>query len=512
MQGVLLVTGKDLTIDDVWQVSQKKMSVSLSDETRGRIKASRQVIEDIVASNDQAVYGVNTGFGPLKDERIEESQIDLLQKNLVRSHACGVGNPFAPEVVRAIMLLRAHALAAGYSGVRPQVVELLLNLINADVVPWVPAKGSVGASGDLAPLAHVALTLIGEGWVIRDYKMVGSKDGLAQKGLKPLKLKAKEGLALLNGTQAMTAIAALVIYRAKNLLKVADVATSLSLEALLGSQRAFLPEIQDLRPHPGQRATGDNILALTKDSPLMASHRDCSRVQDNYSLRCVPQVHGASKDGFRFAEQVIQIEINSVTDNPLVFAESGEVISGGNFHGQPVGHAMDHLRAVMAEIGNISERRVERLMDSHLSELPMFLSENPGINSGLMIAQYTAASLVSENKGLSFPSTVDSIPTSANQEDHVSMGTIAARRTEEVLNNLEYILAIELICACQALEFRKPKTPGVGALAAYHFVRNHIPRLKADRILHGDIELARRLIAREELVNAVEKAIGELRV
>jgi histidine ammonia-lyase len=305
--------------------------------------------------------------------------------------------------------------------------------------------------------------------------------------------------------------AALCIHRAENILKVADITAALSLEALLGSQRAFLPEIHDLRPHPGQRATGDNILALTADSPLMASHRTCSRVQDNYSLRCIPQVHGASKDGWQFARKVVEIEINSVTDNPLVFAESGEIISGGNFHGQPVGHAMDHLRAVMAEIGNISERRVERLMDAHLSELPSFLSPDPGINSGLMIAQYTAAALVSENKGLCFPSTVDSIPTSANQEDHVSMGTIAARRTQEVLDNLEYILAIELICACQALEFRKPKLPGSGALAAYRFLRRSIPKLKADRILQLDLELARHLIANEELVAAVEKTIGVLK-
>ena len=517
----LHIDGNSLTIEDVERVALLKNRVSLSDRAMTQLNHSRKAVEDVVKSG-APVYGITTGFGKFKDVTINPEDTEKLQRNLLLSHAAGVGPNFDTPVVRAALLLRANALAKGFSGVRPQLVTLLLDLLNKEVHPCVPEQGSLGASGDLAPLAHLALVLIGEGKAEYKGQTLTGKKALEAAGLQPLVLEAKEGLALTNGTQIMSAMGALMVLEADRLVKIADIIGAMSLEAQLGSSRAFNAEIHAVRPHPGQIESAQNLRLLLKDSGLIASHANCPMVQDAYSLRCMPQVHGASRQAFKHARQVFDIEINAATDNPLVFDEG--IMYGGNFHGQPLAIVLDYMAIALAELANISERRTERLVNPALSNgLPAFLTKYGGLNSGYMIAQYTAAALVSENKSLAHPASVDSIPTSANQEDHVSMGATAGRKARAILQNVRRVLAIELLCATQGLDFRlheqtfckggeehKGILPGPGVLAAHKLVRAHIPFLDDDRELHSDILAAEQLLASGELLQTVEAAIGPL--
>ncbi|MCA1587632.1 MAG: histidine ammonia-lyase [Chloroflexi bacterium] len=490
----LPLSGRDLTIDNVIEVARGRRAVELDPEAAGRMRASRSVIERLVADG-ATVYGVTTGFGDLADVRIEPSQTAELQQNLVRSHAAGVGPPLPDDVVRAMLLLRANALAVGLSGVRVELVELLIGMLNAAVHPVVPSRGSLGASGDLAPLAHLALPLIGEGEATVDGAGPRrSLDALERAGLVPLTLEAKEGLALLNGTQLMAGIGALAHRDALRLAMSADVIGAMSLEAMLGTATAFSDELVAARPHPGQVASARHLRELLADSEIGESHAESEhRVQDAYSLRCMPQVHGAARDALGELERVLRVEINAATDNPLVFP-SGEVISGGNFHGEPVAMALDYATMAVAELASISERRTARLVDAHLSGLPAFLAERPGVESGLMIAHYTAAALVNEMQTLAHPSSVDTIPTSANQEDHVSMGATSALHLREAVDRAEHVLAIEALCAAQGLDFRAPLRPGSGVAAAHATVRDRVRHLDADRPPAPDISAVRELV------------------
>jgi len=470
---------------------------------------SRKWVE-LVLESERPVYGVNTGFGELSKVFIPKGECEELQHNLILSHCTGVGDYLPADVARAIMLLRVNSLARGYSGIRTETVQALVDLINNNVTPAIPCKGSVGASGDLAPLSHMAAVLLGEGEVLEAGKCVPCAPVLAAKGLSPVKLAAKEGLALINGTQVMTAVAALVCVDCERLMKVADIAAALSLEALKGTLAAYDRRFTEIRPHKGQGDTCKNILALTEASKIIEDHINCEKIQDAYSIRCVPQVHGASKDALRRAIETVNVEMNAVTDNPIVMADTGEIISGGNFHGQPVALVMDYLKIAISEIGNISERRTNRQVDPSLNDLPAFLTAYPGLNSGLMILQYTAAALVSENKVLSHPASVDSIPTSANQEDHVSMGTIAARQAREILENVRYILSIEILGACQGIDFLAPLSPGKGTAAVHAFVRAIVPHLVEDRMLSPEILAIYDRITDNSLLAAAEKNVGEL--
>ena len=501
--------GLPITLIDVSRVARDGAVAVLADNARDRIHASRVYIETIVAEG-RTVYGVTTGFGKLSNVRIAPADVRLLQRNLVVSHAMGVGEPFSTEVVRAMLLLRAQSLALGYSGIRIDVIELLLGMLDAGVHPVIPCQGSVGASGDLAPLAHMALTLIGEGKAEYRGEVLPSIDALAHAGLAPVVLEAKEGLALINGTQAMTAIGALVALDAAQLATAADIAGAMSLEALKGTRTPFDVRVTTVRPHPGAADAAANVRAISANSPIHASHAACDKIQDAYSLRCIPQVHGASRDAFRHVSAVLEREINAVTDNPLVFAEDDLVISAGNFHGQPVALVMDYAKIAIAELANIAERRIEHMLDPAVSGLPAFLARQGGLHSGLMISQYTAASLVSENKVLAHPASVDSIPTSANQEDHVSMGTTSARQCAMILENARWVVAIEVINAVQALDFHQPLQPGPGVGAAVRLVRSVVPPLDADRVMTGDLAAVRELVVRGALREAVEGAVGLL--
>jgi histidine ammonia-lyase len=474
-------------VGDVVAVAREHRDVALDPAAEERMRSSRDVIERVVAEG-RTVYGVNTGFGDLADVRIDAAQTAELQRNLVRSHAAGVGDPLPVEVVRAMLLLRANALAVGLSGVRPQLVELLCGMLNREVHPWVPSRGSVGASGDLAPLAHLALVLIGEGEAYREDAGPGTgADALARAGLKPVELEAKEGLALLNGTQLMAALAALALADGRRLAVSADAIGAMSLEAMLGTALAFDEALIAARPHPGQVAVAAHLRQLLANSEIAASHAASEhRVQDPYSLRCMPQVHGAVRDALDHLERVLAVEMNAATDNPLVL-DGERVISGGNFHGEPLALAIDYARAAVTELASISERRTSRLVDAHLSGLPPFLSEEPGLRSGLMIAQYTAAALVNELQTLSHPSSVDTIPTSANQEDHVSMGATGALHLREVVDRTETVLAIEALCAAQGLDFHGPMRPGAGVARAYQAIRERVPHLAEDRSPSPDI-------------------------
>lgn len=446
------------------------------------------------AAGTKPVYGVTTGFGKLADQRISQSDIEQLQLNLVRSHAAGVGDPLTTEETRGLMLLRANVLARGHSGVRPQLVEGLLRLLNRQVHPVIPSRGSVGACGDLAPLAHLALVLIGEGEAMLGKRRVSGRAALAHAGLKPTRLEAKEGLSLVNGTQAMLALGLLALRRATILVDTADVAGALSLEALKGTPVAFDPRIHRLRPYPGQVTVAANLRALLAKSEIRVSHLECPRVQDAYSLRCMPQVHGAVRDALDHVRRTLLTELNSVTDNPLVFPKGDEVLSGGNFHGQPLGLVLDYLAIAITELASIAERRIERLTNPEYGDLPPFLSPDPGLNSGFMLAQVTAAALTSENKVLSHPASVDSIPTSGNREDHVSMGMGSALKLKQVLTNAEHILAIELLCAAQGVEFHRPLKPGLGSRLACQALRRVAPRLEQDRMMGPDIERVRTVL------------------
>ena len=490
----ILLSGKELTAEDFYAVTLAGRKVRLSSAAKVRMQKANKVIRQ-VATHPDPVYGVTTGFGKLADQRVSHSDIAQLQLNLVRSHAAGVGDPLARDEVRGIVLLRANVLARGYSGVRPLVVEHLLALLNRDVYPVIPCRGSVGASGDLSPLAHLALLLIGEGEAWTGGRRRPGRQALAAARLTPLVLQAKEGLSLVNGTQAMLALGLLALRRCDRLLDATDVAGTLTVEALKGTPVAFERRIQALRPYRGQRTVAANLRALMAGSEIRVSHLGCPRVQDAYSLRCMPQVHGAVRDALSYVRDTLTIEINSVTDNPIVFPDEGEVVSGGNFHGQPLGLVLDHVAIAITELANISERRIERLINPEYGDLPPFLSPDPGLNSGFMLAQVTAAALASENKVLSHPASVDSIPTSGNQEDHVSMGMGSALKLKQILTNAEHILAIELLCAAQGVEFHRPLRPGIGSRHTLRLIRRDIPRLERDRSPAPDIEQARLLVA-----------------
>ena len=505
------LTGDDLTVDDVWRVAVEGAPVGLSDEAREKMRAAREVVVAAAHGAREHTYGINTGFGRFVSRSIPEELTEELQLRLLRSHACGVGEPYPDEVVRAAMLLRGNALAKGCSGARVETVDLLVECLNRGVLPVVPARGSVGASGDLAPLAHLALPLVGEGKAWVDGELLGGGDALARVGLEPVELRAKEGLSLVNGTQFMAAFGALGVVRARRLAKTADLACAQSVEALQGSRTSFHPGIHELRGLRGQISSAANVLRLLEGSAIIEAHRWCDKVQDAYSLRCAPQVHGAARDLLDYVAYTVGAELNAATDNPLVLVDDDVLVSNGNFHGQPVAFALDSLAMAVAELASISERRVERLVNPALSEgLPPFLTEAGGLNSGFMIPQYVAAALVSENKVLAHPASVDSIPTSAGQEDHVSMGNAAGLKAWQVLANTEQALAIELLAGAQAVEFLAPLEPGVGARAVRAAVRELSPRLREDRSLAEDIDRVATAIRDGSLVAAVEAEVRVL--
>jgi histidine ammonia-lyase len=506
--GALLLTGDDLELADVWDVAVGGRGAQLDATALERLRAARAVVD---AHADEHTYGVNTGFGRFVSEAIAPEQSEELQLRLLRSHACGVGEPYPDDVVRAAMLLRANALAKGFSGARIETVELLLACLNRGLLPHVPSRGSVGASGDLAPLAHLALPLVGEGEAFVGGTLLQGADALAQVGLKPIRLAAKEGLSLINGTQFMTAMAALALVRARRLARTADLACAQSLEALQGSRTSFHAGIHAARPLRGQNDSAANIRLLLDGSAIIESHRWCDKVQDAYSLRCAPQVHGASRDLLDYAQTTVAIELNSATDNPLVLVDEEQIVSNGNFHGQPIAFALDAIAIAVAELASISERRVERLVNPSLSDgLPPFLTQQGGLNSGFMIPQYVAAALVSENKALCHPASVDSIPTSAGQEDHVSMGNASGLKALQVLSNAERTLAIELLAGAQAVEFLAPLEPGRGVGATRAFVRTLSERLRDDRPLSADIERMATAIRNGDVVASAEAVVGAL--
>lgn len=519
----LELSGSGLTLDDAERVLHGQVNrLRLAATARKQVDRARRCLEALIDTG-QTIYGVNTGFGKLSNRRIEPDEVLALQENLLRSHAVGMGPLLPLGTARLALTLRIQALAKGASGVTLELIDSLLEMFNRGVVPAIPEQGSVGASGDLAPLAHMALVVMGEGHAfitgagvdgeLRSavrHKPLSGRAALRRVHLKPHPLQAKEGLSLINGTQISTAVLADALVRARHLARVADVAGAMTVEATKSSQRPFDPRIQSLRPHPGQAAVAANLRLLLQDSQIMASHANCDKVQDAYSIRCMPQVHGAFRDGLQHVIRVVECEMNSATDNPLVFADTQEVISGGNFHGQPIAQAADLLALAVTDLSSISERRVENLVNPDLSGLPGFLTPHPGLNSGMMLVQVLAAALVSENKTLSFPASVDSIPTSANREDHVPMSTAAARKCRAAVINATRVLASEILCAAQGLEFHRPLQAGRGAEAAYRHVREHVRPLGRDRTLHRDLEAVERLIRSGSLLRAVEAACGKL--
>jgi len=507
----LKLDGTSITLEIAERVlAGESFPVRLTRDAERAVRGSKQLVERKVRSQS-ALYGINTGFGKLSRVRIDDHDLAGLQVNLLLSHACGVGPMLAPGVARLALLLRANSLARGHSGVRPELIELLLRLFEAGVVPLLPSQGSVGASGDLAPLAHLGLLLIGRGEGRLNGRSMKGARILRTLGLEPLTLAPKEGLALINGTQVSTALAVEGLIAARRLLRVADLAVATTIEALRGTVRAFDPRIHALRPHPGQQTVANNVRRLLKGSQVLKSHRNCDKVQDPYSLRCAPQVHGAARDTATHVEQILVREMNSVTDNPLLFPAGGEILNGGNFHAEPIAMAADFLAIALAELGNISERRIENLVNPDLSGLPAFLSPTPGLHSGFMVAQVTAAALVSENKTLCHPASVDSIPTSGGKEDHVSMATWAARKLGCVAENTKVVLAIELLAAAQGLDLQRPWIePGRGVAAAYRAIRSRIRRLAKDRVLATDIARSRELIEGDVLLDAAEEAAGRI--
>ncbi len=501
---MLWLNGAPLSLEEIVRVSEGKVEVKLSDSARERMADSRRVVENIVAAGE-TVYGINTGFGKLSDVTVPPDRLNQLQLNLVRSHACGVGKPMSPEETRVLMLLRANVLAAGFSGARSVVADQILALLNADVLPQIPSRGSVGASGDLAPLAHLALGLIGEGESLVNSEWKSSKQALIDAGIEPLELLAKEGLALINGTQAMGAVGLLAVARAKTALQSATLAGAISLEALLGTPAAFDARISQARRHEGQIRIAAMLSVLLQGSEIRESHRKGDpRVQDAYCLRCMPQVHGAVWTVLNHVADILTAETGAATDNPLVFAESGDVISGGNFHGAPLAYALDYAAIALTDLASICERRVDRLVNPDLNEgLPSFLTAHSGESSGFMIAHVTAAALLSECKVLAHPASVDSVPTSGGKEDHVSMGMTSANKLLQVVTNLERIVAIELVAAVQAVEFRRPLKSSTGIEKAIAVVRSLVPKLEEDRSMSSEIQLVANSVRNGEFLLSV---------
>ena len=498
-----------MTLGALVTIAREGARVLLTKESGALIVNARKLIDKWVEGG-RTIYGITTGLGALSDAAISREDSRRLQENIIMSHSAGVGDLLDEETVRAVMALRIKDLARGHSGIRLETVLCLQELLNRGICPVVPEKGSVGASGDLAPLAHISLVLLGLGEAFYGGKRMPGAEALKRCGIQPLRLEAAEGLALVNGTQVMTAIGGLAVYDALRLSKIADIAAAMSLEVLMGTNTEFDPRIHQLKPHPGQIAAADNMRLITRDSEIISSHKDCSRIQDAYTLRCSPQVHGASKDAIAYARRVVETEMNASTNNPLIFPESDEFLLGGNFHGQHIALAMDFLSMAVSELANIAERRIERLVNPQLSGLPAFLVTDGGINSGFMIAQYTAAALVSENKVLSHPACVDSIPTSANKEDHVSMGTISARKCRDIVKNTEHVIAIELLCGAQAMDLFTNMRPGEGTRVAYRIIRDAVPHLEKDRILFNDIETIVKLVRNGKILKGVEGVIGAL--
>ena len=512
---VVVQLGEAFTLEALEAVALGRAKVVFGSAARARVDRARAAVDALADAGDSApnVYGVNTGFGALAETRIAADRIRMLQRNLVRSHSCGVGPLLSREVVRAMILLRAQTIALGYSGARSVIVDRLIEFLERGVHPCVPSQGSVGASGDLAPLAHLALVLIGEGEAEHEGRIVSGAEALTYAGLDPIELQAKEGLALINGTQLILAIGALAVLRGERLVTHADLTGAMSLEALKGSARPFEQRIHDVRPHPGQTTTATNLRALLADSAIAESHRDCKKVQDPYSLRCMPQVHGATRDALAYTRIVLEREVISATDNPLVFPADDDAhadfVSGGNFHGQPLAIALDFAAIAISEIANCAERRIEQLVNPAMSSgLPAFLAPDTGLDSGFMMAQVTAAALVSENKVLSHPASVDSIPSSAGKEDHVSMGTLSARKCAQIAEHVRTVLAIEAMVASQGLDHRLPLEAGVGVRAAHRALRAVVPTLEGDRPLHKDIARCSALIDDGVLVEAASRAIG----
>jgi len=491
-------------------VARGGAGVRLTKEAERRIVEARKLVEKWVAEG-KTIYGITTGFGGLSDVAISKEDTRRLQENIIMSHSAGVGDFLDEETVRAVITLRIKDLARGHSGIRLETVLCLQELLNRGICPVIPEKGSVGASGDLAPLAHLSLVLLGLGEAFYQGKRMPGGKALKRCRIQPLQLEAGEGLALVNGTQVMTAIGGLAVYDASRLAKMADIAAAMSLEVLMGTNVEFDPRIHQVKPHPGQVAAADNMRRITQNSEIISSHKDCSRIQDAYTLRCSPQVHGASKDAIAYARKVVETEMNASTNNPLIFPESEDFLLGGNFHGQHIALAMDFLSMAVSELANIAERRIERLVNPQLSGLPAFLVSDGGINSGFMIAQYTAAALVSENKVLAHPACVDSIPTSANKEDHVSMGTISARKCRDVVNNTEHVIAIELLCGAQAMDLFTNMKAGEGTRVAYRIIREAVQHLERDRVLSNDIEAIVELMRNGRILTGVEEVIGALR-
>lgn len=499
----IIITGQDLTLEDFAKICRENYPIALSETAKEQINASRKVVDDLV-EHDKVVYGITTGFGKFSDTVVTGEECKKLQKNLIITHAVGAGDPFPTEVSRGIMTLRVNNLAKGFSGARLSTVQTLVDMINKGVTPVIPEQGSLGASGDLAPLSHMVLPMLGLGIAEYQGEKMSGAEAMEKAGIPTIELTAKEGLALINGTQAMTSVGALTVYDAVNLVKTADIAVALSFEAHNGVEDALDPRLNEVRPHKGQKDTSRIIKQLINGSKNTSRQGEI-RVQDAYSLRCAPQVHGASKDAINYVKEHVEIEMNSVTDNPIIFKETQEGISGGNFHGQPMALSFDFLGIAIAELANISERRLERMVNPALSGLPAFLTKHGGVNSGFMIVQYAAAALVSENKVLAHPASVDSIPSSANQEDHVSMGTIAARKAADILKNARRVLAMEIMCACQTIDLRGDKGMGAGTQEAYTAIREKVARLDDDRPLYEDINQCESVLIDGSLVKRVEE-------
>lgn len=506
----VVITGEDLTLEQIVAVCREKATLELSEESKQSVLESRKIVDDLIAE-EKVVYGITTGFGKFSDVVISQDQCKELQKNLIITHAVGAGDPFSKDVARGIILLRVNNLAKGFSGIRLETLQTMIDMLNKGVTPVIPQKGSLGASGDLAPLSHMVLPMIGLGLAEYEGEVLPGAEAMKRAGIPIIELSAKEGLALNNGTQAMTSAGSLALHDALTLVKVADIAAALCFEAQYGVVDALDHRVHDVRPHSGQLATARNLLRLLEGSKNTTRQGEI-RVQDAYSLRCCPQIHGASKDAVNYVRDHVDIEINSVTDNPIIFKDDRAGISGGNFHGQPMALSFDFLKIAESELANVSERRIERLVNPAYSGLPAFLTPNGGVCSGFMIVQYSAAALVSENKVLAHPASVDSIPSSAGQEDHVSMGTIAARQAGEIGRNVRRVLAMELMVACQGIDMRGNKGMGKGTQAAYDLVRKGCARLVEDRPLYEDINYCESIIEDGSLLKAVEEAIGTIEI